>query len=179
MRSRTLFLTRLVLLTAITLSFEMIGLPQPLTGPLVNLMLILTTLVTNAYGGMTLGAVTPLIALMRGQLPPVLAPFVPFIIAGNVLFVLIFSIIRRRSTPAAVPGFLSWTAVILGACGKFAWLFLSARFLLQLIVSRTLPEHIIGMMAFPQLITALIGGGLALIFYTQLVRRRIISPPKS
>ncbi len=176
MRTRTLFLTRLVLLTAITLSLEMIGLPQPLTGPLVNMMLIFTTLVTNVYGGMALGALTPLIALLRGQLPPVLAAFVPFIILGNALFVLLFSVLQRRLRRTSWHTATAWPGIAIGALAKFAWLFISARFLLQIFVSAALPEKFIAMMTFPQLLTALIGGGMALAFYDLLVKRRIIRP---
>lgn len=175
MRRRTLLLTRLVLLTAITMSFELIGLPQPVTGPLVNLMLILTTLVTNVYGGIALGTITPLIALLRGQLPALLAPFVPFIIVGNILLVLFFALLYRGSNRPAWQNWKGWLGIIFAATAKFLWLFVSARFLLQALVAKSLPEKIIGLMTFPQLATALLGGGLALLFHGLLIKRRILS----
>ncbi len=176
MNPRTARLTRLVLLIAITLTIELIGLPQPLTGPLVNLMLVLTTLISGVSGGIALGAITPLIALIRGQLPPVLAPFVPFIISGNALYVLLFGAVCGRPTASPLHSWRAWSGVVAGSTAKFLWLLLAARLLMPLLLSRTLPEKLITMMTLPQWITALLGGALALLFYALLLRRRILTP---
>ncbi|HPR88340.1 MAG TPA: ECF transporter S component [bacterium] len=178
MNPQTARLTRLVLLIAITLIIEMIGLPQFFTGPLVNMMLVLTTLISGVTGGMALGCITPLIALLRGQLPPVLAPFVPFILAGNALYVLLFGALRGRLAARPLYSWRAWLGIVVGSAGKFLWLLGAARLLMPLLLSRSLPPAVIAMMTLPQLITALLGGLLALLFYALLVRRRILSLPE-
>ena len=70
MKPSTRSLTRFVFLTALTLSIEMMGLPQPFTGPLINMMLIITSLIINPGAGVILGLFTPILAALRGQLPP-------------------------------------------------------------------------------------------------------------
>ncbi len=177
MHGKTARLTRMVLLIAIALIVQMIGLPQPFTGPLVNLMLALTTLITGTPGGIALGCLTPLIALMRGQLPPLLAPFVPFILAGNALYVLFLGLFCKKGCGLPLRSWRAWLGVLLGSTAKFLWLFAAARLIMPLLLARTLPEPVIAMLTFPQLITALIGGALALLFHALLVRRRILAMP--
>jgi hypothetical protein len=177
MNPKTVKLTRLVLLIAITLIIGMIGLPQPLTGPLINLMLVLTTLITGVTGGIVLGCITPLIALTRGQLPPVLAPFIPFIMSGNALYILLFGACCNRRCGLPLRSWRAWLGVVTGSAAKFIWLFVAARLLMPLLLAKTLPEAILAMMTLPQLITALIGGAAALLFHALLVQRRVLSLP--
>lgn len=177
MRQKTVRLTRLVLLIAITLILEMIGLPQPFTGPLVNLMLVLTTLITGVSGGIALGAITPLIALLRGQLPPPLAPFVPFILVGNGLYVLLFALLYGAGQGLPLRSWRAWLGILTGSAVKFVWLFTAARLLVPLLFTRALPPPLVAAMALPQLFTAMAGGSAALLFHALLVKRRIIAAP--
>jgi hypothetical protein len=168
---------RFIFLTTSTLIIEMIGLPQPFTGPLVNMMLILTALLINPLAGVGLGLITPMAAALRGQLPPPLIPMAPFIIVANGLLVVGFSAVRRllrrfeprgsllRSLPA-------WTGLLIGAALKWGFLYFSAQFFLPLLLAKLLPDKVIALMSLPQFITALIGGGAALVLY-QLLKRRL------
>ncbi len=171
---KTLFLARLVALTALTLSIELIGLPQPVTGPLVNLMLFLTIMVLNPVSAIALGCITPLVAVIRGQLPAILLPMVPFIIIGNALLVFAFSFTQRAlngvfhhpvSQTKSIP---HWLGIIAGSTGKFLWLYVSAGLVLPLVFGKTLPANFVAMMALPQWVTALIGGILATLVYAML-----------
>ncbi len=171
MRS-TIWMTRLVLLISITMAVEMIGLPQPLTGPFVNFMLILTSLLISTPAGMALSCITPLLALLRGQLPAPLAPMVPFIILANMLFVVLFNAIHRKAPRGAATVWRSGLAVVLSAFGKSLVLFVAARFLLPFLLGKTLPSALISLMALPQFVTAVIGAALALLFF-RLLRRRL------
>lgn len=176
MRNKTNYITRLIILISLTLSFEMLGLPQPITGPLVNLMLILTTLVLNPLAGVILGSVSPFVAVIRGQLPPILLPMVPFIMIGNALLVLIFGLGRKLipfslhhdSSPIKSIG--NWLGLFLGATIKFLWLYLSASLVVPLILGKQLPAPFIAMMAIPQFVTAIIGGIFALFIFAMLHR---------
>ncbi|MDZ7315405.1 MAG: ECF transporter S component [candidate division KSB1 bacterium] len=174
MIKRNRYLARLVFLLAVTLILELIGLPQPFTGPLVNMMLILTALILGLSAGVGLGALTPIVALLRGQLPAMLAPMVPFIAVGNGLLVACFSLFGQKFRRAEGEG-IAWGAaglgLLLGAAAKAGFLYGSALKLLPLIVGRSLPAHLIGMMALPQFVTAVFGGLGALVLF-RLIRLR-------
>ncbi len=178
--SRTNYITRLVILISLTLIIEMIGLPQPVTGPLVNMMLLLTSLLLNITGGVIMGCVTPLAAVIRGQLPPFLLPMVPFIMLGNVLLVVIFgffkSILKYQKLTHSNPfySFSDWTGLIFGAFIKFVWLYFSATIILPVLLHKELPAEAIALMTTPQLVTALTGGAFAL-FVANLLKR-ILNP---
>ena len=163
---KTIFLTRMVFLLSITMAVELVGLPQPVTGPFVNFMLILTTLFISTGGGCVLSFITPVMAVLRGQLPAPLAPMAPFIIIANFLFVVSFALLRTNQLQSSGRFyFRNGAAVTAAAIIKFATLYVAAQFLLPLILGKTLPARMISLMALPQLITALAGGWLALFFY--------------
>ena len=138
-------------------------------------MLILTTLALDVYGGIVLGCVTPLMALIRGQLPAVLWPAVPFIMTGNAILILLFALIAEpESNPSLLPRWQTWAGIVSAAAAKFIWLYATVQLLLPLLLVHPIPGVFIAMMAVPQLITALVGGTLALLFFTLLRQRRII-----
>ena len=136
-----------------------LGLPQPVTGPLVNALLLITVMTTGAWAAMLVGLVTPLNALFGGVLPPPLMVLIPFIALGNGTFACIFSALRARNY---------WLGVITGGLLKFALLYAAVTWLVNplsgaLAGSRAmaLPAVMINMMRWPQLATALAGGALA------------------
>lgn len=175
--SKTLFIARLSILVSLTLVIQIAGLPQPFTGPLINAMLFLTTVFVGFFAGITLGFLTPLLALIRGQLPPVLAAMVPFISIGNGLLVLVFFLIfRNRFSKNNSKNWKFYIALILAAVTKFGFLFLSARILLPIVILHDIPEKIIMVMSTPQLITALAGGFIAAIFIKILQRSGVFNP---
>ncbi len=97
MQKRTLFIARMGIILALTLTLQVAGLPQPVTGPLINAMLLLTAVLFGNVAGVLLGCLTPGLALVRGQLPLALAPMVPFIAVGNALLVFIFIFISKKN----------------------------------------------------------------------------------
>jgi hypothetical protein len=171
--TRTKFITHLVILISLTLCVEMLGLPQPVTGPLVNMMLILTTLILNPAAGVSLGCISPLVAVLRGQLPAILLPMVPFIMVGNALLVLVFGALRKKYPPATAPLLspINWIALVAGSAVKFLWLWGAARIVLPVFLGVRVEAKFIAMMAMPQFITAVIGSILALAIYQTLKDR--------
>lgn len=155
--------TRFVTLTgmffALTLVVQILGFPQMVTGPLVNAMLLLTTIFAGVVSGVFIGLFTPWVALLRGILPAPLGPLVPFIMIGNAAFTIVFSLFRRRGGVL-----LEVTGVVLGAFAKYLILSQAARVLVHL------PPRIAQMMQVPQLVTALLGGAIALLL-VQVLRR--------
>lgn len=171
MKQRTLFISRLSILLAMTIIVQMVGLPQPVTGPLVNMILILCVLILNVKAAIVIGVLTPLIALWRGQLPALLAPMVPFIILGNSLLVLIFGICRTALSRLKINLYV--IDLISLACSsliKFLVLWSGAAWFVPLIFGRQFSPQLIFMMSTPQFITAFIGGLMAL-FGLKLLKR--------
>lgn len=143
-------LTRLALLLALTLAVQLLRLPAPVTGPLVNLMLILSTALAGPAGGAGIGLLTPWAALLLGIIPPILAPAIPFIMAGNALYCLSYGALEGKIKGGSAVG------VLLGAALKFVVIAGAARWLL------VLPPAASGALLLPQLFNAIIGGGAAL-----------------
>jgi hypothetical protein len=173
---KTLFLTRLVFFISLTIVLEMVGLPQPITGPIINMMLFLTVMILSRAGGITLGSLTPILAVLRGQLPAILVPFVPFIIIGNGILVIVYFYFNNNALPGPGPikSVRHWIGIGAAAVVKFSWLFISAKYVLPIIFGKSLPPIFITMMSLPQLFTALIGGILATLVYQFLCSANII-----
>ena len=170
------YISRLVVFVTLTVVIEILGFPQPITGPLVNMMLILTTLILGPVAGVILGILTPLIAVFRGQLPPPLMPMVPFIMFGNSIFVLLFAAIDQRLkklSPSrrllASPG--SWLALFAGAFAKFIWLYSAVRILLPRLIGTSIPPTVLALMSTPQFFTAMTGGIFAFLLFNILQQR--------
>ncbi len=149
-------LARVALLLGITLAIQGLRLPTPVTGPLVNLMLILSTALVGAAGGVVIGLLTPWAALFLGILPPALAPAVPFIMAGNALYCLLFGLLNHRFKGGDLVG------VGAGSILKFALIAAPVSYLLKL------PPPLVEVLLAPQLINALIGGVAALLLIRPL-----------
>lgn len=163
-------LTRLAVLLAFTAVIQMIGLPQPVTGPLINAILIVSLFLTGVPSACTIGVFTPLTALIRGHLPPVLAAMVPFIAVANVIYILLFYFLIRGLPreenyllrPRPVLG------VLAASTAKYLMLTLTVQKILPIVMGQAVPEKVMTLMMFPQLLTALSGGMMALILMKYL-----------
>ncbi|MGQ9473710.1 MAG: ECF transporter S component [Candidatus Caldatribacteriaceae bacterium] len=157
---RIRWITRTALLFALVLVVQMLGMPQLVTGPLVNMFLFLAGLLEGTGSGVIIGLFTPWVAFSRGILPPPLAPMIPFIMMGNALLVIVFGLfLRPRKHYFEIAGIISSALV------KYFFLTWSVRFLVKV------PGPIAQAMQIPQLFTALLGGGLA--FLLERILRQI------
>lgn len=138
---------------------QMLRMPQYVTGPVVNMMLIMAALIVSQWSGVFIGAVTPYIAFVSGILPAPLAPIIPFIMVSNATYVLLFTWLKPIN---------QYLGIILASLVKFGILALAVRFLIEV------PPPVAHMMQFPQLITALIGGFLALFIVRELRKRDLV-----
>ena len=145
----------------VAVGMVMLGMPQMITGVIVNMILILCTEKCGLEKAVILGMVTPIVAAFSGILPVALLLMIPFITIGNAIYVSIYSMLSERNRA---------TAVITGAFLKFIFLFaavslIMTRPIMLVIGSRPqsvpIPAAIVGMMSYPQLFTALVGGLLA------------------
>jgi len=164
MNQNTLFIARMSLFIALTLVIQIPGLPQAVTGPLINAVLFIITVVQGPLAGVALGLITPLVALIRGQLPVILAPMIPFIMLGNASLVLIYWILTSKFNLSLRRSWLLLIPVALSAAAKTVLLWLSVRYAIPLFIGQRLPTPVEVMMAFPQFITAMAGGILFLVF---------------
>lgn len=140
---------------------------QFFVGPLVNAMLLLTVYFAGVKWAMLVGLLTPILAFFSSVLSPAMAPFIPFIAVGNLLYVIIFSIIKNRKN-------LDIVGVIIASFIKFLFLYFSATQLINLFtlgIPQPIKEKLAITMGIPQLITALVGGGIALVLFSMLKRR--------
>ena len=157
-QTRISWISRTAILLAIALVFQMGGFPQFITGPLVNTVLYLATMIVGWQGGILIGIFTPVIAAMRGILPPPLAPLIPFIALGNAILVILFFWLKSKN---------KIFGIIIASLVKFLVLVSAVRLLVQV------PPAIAQMMSFPQLVTALAGGFIALIIINIFKRAKI------
>jgi hypothetical protein len=149
MNKRTKFITYGAVLLALAAIFPMLRFPQLITGSVVNFVLLIACYVLGIAGGVTIGCLTPWIALIAGQMPFVY--MAPFIMIGNAIYVLCFGILGRYRTAGMILG------IAAGSLLKFLWLSFAVR---QLVKA---PPPLVQMMSIPQLITALIGGLIAFV----------------
>jgi hypothetical protein len=136
-------------------------LPQGITGPLVNALLLITVETIGIGSAVLVGLITPLSALVYGVLPLPLMIMIPFIGTANAVLSTAYGALKERSR---------WMALVVAAVLKFVCLYAATVWLtvrpLEIAVNGTsqavqMPSALITMMQWPQLATALAGGAIA------------------
>ena len=157
---KTLWITRTAVMAALLVALQWVTKPlgQFVTGSCVNLVLATAALVGGLWCGLTVAIISPFFAFLVG-VGPALFPLVPLVSVGNAVLVMILWALCREKKLSA----LSFVAVALAAVGKFLTLWL---LVVKLAVPALhLPEAAAAVMSlsfsWPQLITAAIGGTLA------------------
>lgn len=155
-------ITRAAILIAllVALQYATASMGQFVTGSCVNLVLAVAALFAGLWSGVAVALLSPFFAFLLG-VGPKLIQIVPFIALGNVVYVLVLALLGKRF--GKLPQ--SLVAVVAAAVCKFATLFLViVRVVLPML---GLPEKQVQtmsvMFSWPQLVTALIGGCLALV----------------
>jgi len=131
---------------------------QWISGPIINAILILVLFLSGVRSAMVVALVPSLMALAGGLLPAVLAPVVPFIMIGNIIFVLTVDWFYNKAKDS---GRGYWLGIILGAALKFIFLFLSVSLISRLLIKQELAVKVAQIMSWPQLATAILGGMIA------------------
>ena len=154
------WLTQAALLLALALGLQSLHLPQVITGTVINTVLLVGAVLVTPWGGATIGLLTPVTALLLGQLNPILAPAIPFIMAANASFALVFGFGRRVNL---------YLAAVLAAFLKFGLLAAAVRFVLAL------PKPVTLALQAPQLVTALAGVVVATLALEALAAAGVVS----
>lgn len=154
-------ITRTAILLALTLVFQMMGRflgPNNnfIVGPLVNAALIIATAATGLWGGTAISVIAPFVSALtnKAAIAPIILAFSPFIAAGNFILVLFCYLFRNRSRIAGI---------VIGAVLKFGFLFTAIMLFTRLADTPSkVAASLVFLFGWPQLVTALIGGAIAL-----------------
>lgn len=132
---------------------------QWVTGPTVNAVLFIATVILGPVRAILLGLMPSTIALSSGLLPFVLAPMVPFIMLSNAILVLIFYYLYKRNY---------FFALSVSAFAKFAFLHQTVVWVMSRYLEQKFVTALGIMMSWPQFFTAIIGGLVAYAFLKQI-----------
>jgi hypothetical protein len=133
---------------------------QIITGSLVNASLFLAAATLGLEGAILIGLLPSAFALLFGTLPMVLTPIIPFIILSNILLILFVVSFKEYHKGLVFLG---------AAVMKFLFLFLVSSWAISLLFKGNLAHTASIMFSWPQLLTALIGGTIALVIIKKSV----------
>lgn len=166
MMKDTKTIARTAILLAICIFFQVFkGISVYISGPMVNLILVFAALSCGLAAGLIIAIVTPLSALIIGATPvlTLMPVMIPVIMVGNCIIVLFAWAFRSR---------LLVLGIGLGAVCKAAFLWLTVWYAVIPVFGKALPPKMVPVIkttfSVTQLITALIGGYLALLIYWRL-----------
>ncbi len=126
---------------------------QFITGPLVNAILLSSAVIGSNSVGTIYGMLPSTIALTSGLLPLPLAPMIPFIMLANAIYVLTFKSLYNKNL---------FMGIFAGSLAKFIFLNACVSFILPNLLKVQFLSKIAVMMSWPQLVTAIVGGVIAL-----------------
>ena len=140
---------------------------QLVTGSCVNAILAVSALVGGLSSGLVVSLCSPVLAFLLGIAPQILT--VPAIMAGNSVFVILLSVLADKTGKNIIKQIIAW---IVAAAAKFAALYaivvllicgvLSENLLATGVLKAPMLNALPATFSWPQLITALIGGAVAL-----------------
>ena len=175
MKKKIRWITETGLMLALLVSLQAITKPlgQMVTGSCVNTILAISALVGGLSCGITVALISPVLAFLLGIAPMALT--VPAIMAGNTVYVIMLSLLAGKKDSHPVKQVVAW---IVAAAAKFSTLYILVAGLIcgilaeSLIASGAMKPPMVQALpvtfGLPQLITALIGGAVALILVPTL-----------
>ena len=138
---------------------------QFVTGSCVNLILTVAVLMTGFWSGATIAVVSPFLAFAF-NIGPKFVQLLPLIAAGNLVLVLVWYFSARGVRTAIWKQIVGW---LCAAVAKFVALYLLVVKIAApaLVGGGIIPQKagvaIAAQFSWPQLVTALVGGGVALL----------------
>ena len=170
MKKNIRFITETAVMLALLIALQALTKPvgQLVTGSCVNGILAVTVLVAGLYSGITVAVLSPVLAYLLGIAPQILT--VPAIMVGNTVYVLLLYFIAGKNSRKIVRQLLAW---LVAAAAKFAALYAIVAWLICGVFAENLLktgvlkapmlQALPATFSWPQLFTALIGGGIALL----------------
>ena len=170
MNKKIRWITETAVMLALLVSLQALTKPmgQLVTGSCVNAILAVSALVGGLSTGLTVALISPVLAFLLGIAPQILT--VPAIMVGNSVFVVLLSLLADKSGKNIAKQVIAWLAA---AATKFAALYAIVVWLICGVLSESLLasgamkapmlKALPATFSWPQLITALIGGAVALL----------------
>ncbi len=175
MNKKIRWITETALMLALLVSLQAITKPlgQIVTGSCVNAILAVSVLVGGLSSGLTVALISPVLAFLLGIAPMPLT--VPAIMAGNCVYVWMLHLLADKTGKVPVKQVVAW---VIAAAAKFSTLYILVAQLIcgiladSLIASGAMKPPMVQALpvtfGLPQLITALIGGAVALLIFPVL-----------
>ncbi|MCL2404101.1 MAG: hypothetical protein FWC92_01005 [Defluviitaleaceae bacterium] len=175
-KRRALWIAQTAMLIALMVTAQIFTQPygQFVTGSTVNFILVMACILVGVSSGITVGAISPIIAYMiTGR--PIFPVLIPFVITGNAALAIVVHFIFAKAYVR------TWDfsyvravlAVIVGSVAKFLVLWVGIVQVALLFIPNIMPpqvEALSHMFSWPQLVTALIGSTLAMVVAPRLVK---------
>lgn len=170
MKQKIRYITETAVMLSLLVTLQALTKPagQFVTGSAVNAVLAMSVMVGGLACGLTVAILSPWAAFLLGIAPQILT--VPAIMLGNVVYVMLLWAIADREGKHIPRQLLAW---LTASCAKFLTLYavvkwlicglLSSRLLIRGILKQPMLKALPATFGWPQLVTALIGGGLALL----------------
>ena len=175
MNKKIRWITETALMLALLVSLQAITKPlgQLVTGSCVNAILAVSALIGGLGCGLTVALISPVLAFLLGIAPMALT--VPAIMVGNSVYVLMLSLLAGKKDSHPVKLVVAWVAA---AAAKFSTLYILVAELIcgilaeSLIASGAMKPPMVQALpvtfGLSQLVTALIGGAVALLIVPSL-----------
>lgn len=173
---RILWITQTAIFIALLITIQAVTRPfgQFVTGSCVNFILVASGILSGLASAAAVAVISPLFAFLIIGVPafPLL---IPFMMAGNLVLVLVIHFISgKQPVLSDGKGYLKiGVAAVAGAVAKFLVLWIGiVRIALSLIPGIKQPQidAMSATFSWPQLVTALIGSGLAITIMPTLTR---------
>jgi hypothetical protein len=167
MDNKTRMITRTALLLAVAIVFQFLGrmlgsYNNFIVGPVVNAVLIIATGIVGFWSGTAIAVIAPLVSAFtnKAAIAPLVLAFSPFIILGNFIIVLSFYLLRKKSKTAGIAA---------GAVFKFGFLYAAILVFTHVVkMPSKAAVSLTTLFSWTQLLTALIGGAIALLILKPL-----------
>ena len=167
---RVLYITETAVMTALLIVVQAVTKPagQYVTGTCVNAVLAVSVLAVGLWSGITVALLSPFFAFLLG-IGPQLFPITPSIAVGNLVFVLLQCLLAGGKDRPAWRRLAAW---VTAAAAKFAVLYVLVVKILCTVLALPAAQTaaFTVMFSYPQLVTALAGGGIALLIAPVLRR---------
>ena len=175
MNKKLRWITETAIMLALLVTLQTLTKPlgQLVTGSCVNTVLAVSALAGGLSCGLTVALISPVLAFLLGIAPQILT--VPAIMVGNAVFVVLLSLLTDKSGKKIGKQLIAW---ITAAVAKFAALYaivvllicgvLSESLLASGVMKAPMLKVLPATFSWPQLITALIGGAVALLIFPVL-----------
>lgn len=175
MNKKILWITQTAVMLALLIALQALTKPlgQLVTGSCVNAILAVTVLIVGFSGGLTVALISPVCAFMLGIAPNFIT-VLPIMLGNTCFIAVLYLLVVKIKNPvwiqpvalagAALAKFLVlYLLVVKVVCGIASGALLGKKLGSTVLLAPPMLKMLPSMFSWPQLITALIGGGIALL----------------